>query len=159
MKLLPYEKTEERVNLSKADLIYGLSEHVQLKPYYRLICDQKEKPFHGKVGRDEWNVFLKTPYRNNFKPQIRMKIKSLGSETQIIFEFRLARHIKIFLSLWTFLILLFTFPWNQRDLMDQEIYDLLLPIGMIGFVLLITYLGFYMELDKYIAQLKKTIKK
>jgi hypothetical protein len=159
MKLLPYEKTEETINVPKDVLVKALTEHIQLAPNYWLISDQKEKPFHGNREYDEWMVFLKTSYRNSFKPHIRMKIKSLGDSSHIIFEFRIAQRVKVFLLIWTILILLFSQPWNQTDLLNQDVVDILTPLGMIGFALLITHLGFYMELDRSMEQMKRIVKK
>jgi hypothetical protein len=155
LHIFPYSEHDVVVNLSKDKVHAHFLNCVQLSPYGRFKGNDNNKELYGVANKDSWKMFIKTSHKNNLKPEVTMRIRSVDeNQSKLTFEFYLPLVVKAFLIFWvsavlvTFLLAGF---WNLGSI--------LFALGMISFAVLLTLFGYYTGLGLSLNFLKKEIRK
>ena len=152
INIFPYDRQETVVDIPKETLIKELQNYIQIEGYIPIISNNKLKPFHGTSSLKTWRIILKTNDQNSFRPIVFLTMIEEGIKTRLVFEFKIHLVVRIFLIIfWTISVLIIA--GNTIYHGNKELY--LIPIGIIIFSFILSYMGFFVTLEKTMNALEK----
>jgi len=97
MKYLPFEEFKIHTKLTSDEVFYRLRATVDTKGTWQILIN---KPFLGKVRRDNFRISRNTWWNPNFSLVIYGEIQSVGSGSCVLVKMRLAWSFFLFWLIW-----------------------------------------------------------
>nr|WP_320049771.1 hypothetical protein [uncultured Desulfuromonas sp.] len=138
-------KFERIVHSPPSEVMETLKAHVGPKDFWKNFREPVEKPFRGDVSTSAFKIFRTTSPRNSFAPFLHGKIIPHPLGTKVTVTMTPHPFIFAFLCIW-FLGLLPIFALGPAG--ELSLVNLLTPLAMTAFMLLLTYAGFWLEVKK-----------
>lgn len=159
MKIIPSEKLELTTSLSMAELEGHLRENIQKHRSYSIGSIKKSnKYFVGTVFPDHFKCKKFTYQRNSFLPQVTGIFQEEPKGTKIVITLKVDSFVSIFLILFYAFIICALFAFVYLISYQQiEPYYILVPIALLLLVFGIPHLGFHLEKESTITELKKIL--
>lgn len=118
------------------------------------------KLFEGVYEQDKFKIQRLVSGRNSFLPQIKGQIRSNGSGTKLIADLKVKMAVLVFMFFWlgfVFIAFLFTIVGIYEQ--GTNIFFVMVPVVMIAFGIGLPHVGFNMEEEKSIYDLKRILKR
>ncbi|WP_116770402.1 hypothetical protein [Maribacter litoralis] len=159
MKLIPSEKLELTTSFSVAELEEHLKENIQKHRSYKIGSIKKSnKYFVGTVFPGHFKCKKFTYQRNSFLPQVTGIFYEEPTGTKVATTLKIDSFVSIFLILfYAFIICAIFATIYLASYQKIEAYFILVPIGLLLLVFGIPHLGFNLEKDSTITELKKML--
>jgi hypothetical protein len=143
-KWLPYASWEVESPLRVDDLVNGMSTAVE-----RSKCLRWRKtdhlPFEGEIGPDGFHIRRVIHYQNSFLPQVYGRFDSCANGSVIRVRMMIHPLILAFMTCW----FVFLGLWSTIAAIQEGMLCFVLPAALLGgFLILLAYVGFFMEAAK-----------
>jgi hypothetical protein len=162
LRVIPKDSFTIETTATIPQLVEAFQAQVEPRKLLRWGWSRDHKLFEGEVSESGFSISRIIHYRNSFRPTITGRFEPGMAGTDVKIEQQLPPFVILFALLWTGIMLQFLCV-GVRGLIEspdalREIGPfLLLPFGMMLFLVLMTQFGFWMEARKSRAALEEIL--
>ena len=161
MKLIPSEKIELTTAFTTAEIEKLLMENIRQHKSYKASFnkeDTKSGYFIGHVYPNRFSCKKFTYQRNSFLPQVTGTFKETPQGTNVKINLKVDSFITIFLYLFiTVIFCVFLVTLYMVTTQGSEPYIALIPLAILVIFTALPHIGFQLEKEHTIAELKRIL--